>query len=427
MKVQVKEGVLWKRTLRIEIPPDRVNKEMEQVVREFRNRLEIPGFRKGRAPLGLVEAQLGSGLDVEFLKRVVPRAYEEALHEVQLEPISDPNFDDISFKRGEPLSFTATFEVKPQIQVSGYKGLGLEKIEFETSDEDVDKAIEEVRKNNPEFVTVSREARDGDQVIIDYERLGKKEGSRETPKAQSYAVVLGSHAIVDEIEGSLAGTVAGDEKKVKVNLSAEHPDGKPGGSSATFAIKVKEIKERKEAVLDDEFAKRLGAAGGLEELRARVKLELDGKAIMRSQELLESSLFNELASMNSFDLPESMVERMLGYILEKQSPGPSSEDDAKLREELKPSIMRFIKRLIMVQQVAKQENIQITDQDVDNEISRIAAYQQLKPEEVKDRLQGEKELERLRDNLLERKVIDFLVSQAAVKVVTKPLPKPEGN
>jgi trigger factor len=158
-----------------------------------------------------------------------------------------------------------------------------------------------------------------------------------------------------------------------------------------------------------------------------VKLELDGKAIMRSQELVESNLFNELVSMNSFDLPESMVERMLGYILEKQSPRPSSEDDIKLREELRPSVMRFIKRLIMVQQVAKQENIQVTDQDVDNEISRIAAYQQLKPEEVKDRLQGEKELDRLRDNLLERKVIDFLISQATVKVVKKPLPKPEGN
>ena len=427
MKVQVEEGTLWKRTLRIEIPPDRVNKEMEQVVREFRSRLEIPGFRKGRAPLGLVEAQLGSGLDVEFLKRVVPRTYEEALREAQLEPISDPSFDDISFKRGEPLSFTATFEVKPQIEVSGYKGLGLEKIEFEIGDEDVDRALEEVRGNNPEFVAVSREARDGDLVVIDYEKLGKTGASRETSKAQSYAVILGSHTIIDEIERSLVGTVAGDEKKVKVNLPAERPDEKPGGSSATFGIKVKEIRERKEAVLDDEFAKRLGAGGGLEELRARVKLELDGKAIMRSQELVESNLFNELVSMNSFDLPESMVERMLGYILEKQSPRPSSEDDTKLREELRPSVIRFIKRLIMVQQVAKQENIQVTDQDVENEISRIAAYQQLKPEEVKDRLRGEKELDRLRDNLLERKVIDFLISQATVKVVKKPLPKPEGN
>jgi trigger factor len=427
MKVQVEEGALWKRTLRIEIPPDRVNKEMEEVVKEFRSRLEIPGFRKGRAPVGLVEARLGSGLDVEFLKRVVPRAYEEALHEAQLEPISDPSFDDISFKRGDTLSFTATFEVRPQIAISGYKGLGLEKTEFEVSNEDVDRALEEVRKNNPDFVTVTREARDGDLVVIDYERLGKTEGSPETSKAQSYGVILGSHTLLDEIEESLAGAVAGDEKKVKVSLPAGHPDEKPAGSSVTFRINVKEIKERKEAVLDDEIAKRLGAAGGLEELRARVKLELDGKGMMRSQELLESSLFNELVSMNSFDLPESMVERMLGYILKKQGPGPSPEDDAKLREELRPSVMSFIKRLIMIQQVAKQENIQVTDQDVDGEISRIAAYQQLKPQEAKDRLQSEKELDRLRDNLLERKVIDFLISQATVKVVKKPLPKLEGN
>ncbi|MCX5800903.1 MAG: trigger factor [Candidatus Eisenbacteria bacterium] len=427
MKVQVEEGTLWKRTLKIEIPPERVSKEMEEVVKEFRNRLEIPGFRKGRAPLGLVEAQLGSGLDVEFLKRVVPRAYEEALREAQLEPICDPSFDDISFKRGQALTFTATFEVKPQVEVSGYKGLGLEKIEFEISDDDMERALEEVRKSNPEFVAIAREAREGDLVVIDYERLGKTEGAQESSKVQSYAVVLGSHTLLDEIEKALEGAVAGDEKKVRANLPASHSDKKLAGSSISFRIKVKEIKERKEAVLDDEFSKRLGATGGLEELRARVKLELDGKAIMRSQELLESSLFDELSSMNTFDLPESMVERMLGHILEKQDPDVSPKDDAKLREELKPSIMRFIKRLIVIQQVAKQESIQVTDKDVDDEIARIAAYQQLKPEEVKERLQGETELGRLRDNLLERRVIDSLVSQANVKIVKQPLPKPEGN
>jgi len=432
MKVQVEEGALWKRTLLIEIPPERINKEMEEVVKEFRSRLDIPGFRKGRAPLGLVEAQLGSGLDVEFLKRVVPRAYEEALHEVQLEPISDPSFDDISFKRGAALTFKATFEVRPQVDISGYKGLGLEKIEFEMSEEDLDRALEEVRKSNPEFIPVAREAREGDLVVIDYERLGKAGDASEASKVQSYAVLLGSHTLLDEIEKSLLGAVAGDEKKVKVNLPADHSDKKLAGHSLTFRIDVKEVKERKEAVLDDEFSRRLGAGGGLEELRARVKLELDGKAIMRSQELLESSLFNQLGSVNSFDLPESMVERMLGHIMEKQSPGPSPEDDAKLddaklKEELRPSIVRFIKRLIMIQQVAKQESIQVTDQDMDDEIARIAAYQQLKPEEVKDRLRDEKELDRLRDNLLERKVIDFLISQADIGVVKKPLPQPEGN
>jgi len=427
MKVQVDEGALWKRTLRIEIPPERVNKEMEEVVKEFRSRLEIPGFRKGRAPLGLIEAQLGSGLDVEFLKRVVPRAYEEALSEVKLEPISDPSFDDISFKRGQALTFTATFEVKPQIEISGYKGLGLEKIEFEITDEDLERALEELRRSNPEFVPVEREAREGDLVVIDYERLGKTEGSAENAKTQSYAVVVGSHTLLDEIETALVGAVAGDDKKVKVNLPSDHSDKKLAGSTIAFRINVKEVKERREAALDEGFSKRLGATGGLEELRARVKLELDGKAIMHSQELLESSLFNELASINSFDLPESMVERMLSYVLEKQGPDSSSEDQAKLREELRPSIMRFIRRLIMIQQVAKQESLQVTDQDLDSEISRIAEYQQLKPEEVRDRLQGEKELDRLKDNLLERKVIDFLISQVNVKIVRKPLPKPEGN
>ncbi|MFH0778879.1 MAG: trigger factor family protein, partial [Candidatus Eisenbacteria bacterium] len=154
MKVQVEEGALWKRTLFVEVPPERVSKEMEEVVREYRNRLSIPGFRKGKAPLGLVEARMGPGLDAEFLQRIVPRAYEEALAELKLSPIGEPNFEGISFKRGEALSFKATFEVRPEVEISGYRGLGVVRPEFDITDKDVDSALEELRKANPEFVPV---------------------------------------------------------------------------------------------------------------------------------------------------------------------------------------------------------------------------------------------------------------------------------
>ncbi|UCF78349.1 MAG: trigger factor [Candidatus Eiseniibacteriota bacterium] len=427
MKVQVEEGTQWKRTLSIEIPPEKVSSEMEAVVKEYRKRLAIPGFRKGHAPLGLVQAQLGSGLDAEFLQRVVPRAYQEALTELNLSPVSDPTFEDIKFKRGEALSFRATLEVKPKIEVSGYKGLGLEKVEFDISDEDVDAALEQLRKGNPEFNPVDREARDGDLVIIDYERLGKPPGSGKGSKIERYPVILGERSIIEDIETSLRGARAGEQKKVVVTFPEDHADEKLAGTTANFRIDIKEIREKKEAVLDDEFAKRVGAPGGLDELKSRIRLELEGKAVMRSQELLETKLFDELISINNFELPESMVERMLGYFVSRQSADSSPEDEAELREGLKPSAARYLRRHLIIEQVSSQEALAVTDEDVENEISRIASFEKVTPDEAKDRLKAEGGLERVRDALLERKVIDFLVSQATVKVVKRSLKEAEGK
>ncbi|KPJ60034.1 MAG: hypothetical protein AMJ46_08880 [Latescibacteria bacterium DG_63] len=425
MKVDVEEGTLWKRTLSIEIPPEKVSGEMEAVVKEYRKRLAIPGFRKGHAPVGLVQAQLGSGLDAEFLQRVVPRAYQEAIEQLHLDPVSEPTFENIKFKRGESLSFKATVEVKPRIEVSGYKGLGLEKIEFDISEEDVDRALEELRKNNPELNPVDRPAQEGDLVVIDYERLGK-EGSKGS-KVERYPVVLGEHSVIEEIEESLEGASVGERKRVTVTFPENHSDKNRAGTTANFRIDVKEIREKKDAVLDEAFAKRVGAPGGLEELRSRVRLELEGKAVMRSQELLETKLFDELISINSFELPEAMIDRMLDYFVTRQAPNSSPEDVAKLREGLKPSAVVYLKRHLITEQVANQEAIGVGEEDVENEISRIASFEKGKPEEVKDRLKTEGGLERVRDALLERRVIDFLVSQANVKVVKKSLQEAEGK
>ncbi|MBN1504600.1 MAG: trigger factor [Candidatus Eisenbacteria bacterium] len=425
MKVEVTEAPLWKRTLQIEVPPERVASEMEEVVTEFRNRMSVPGFRKGKAPLELIEARLGSGLDVEFLQRVIPRVYEEALDQVKLLPISEPNFEDIRFKRGDPLSFKATFEVRPQISVSGYKGLELEKAEFDITEEDVDHALEELRRTHPEYLSVEREARDGDLLIIDYEKLGDSGESEKTSKVQGYPLVLGSHVVLDEIEEALAGTKKGEQIKVKVTFSDEHRDDKLAGKRATFRVDVKEVKEQKEAVLDDEFAKRLGAKGGLEEMRSRVRLELDGKSRMRAQEAFEEALFDRLFALNSFELPQTMVDRMLQSIVTKEKREGTPEEEAKFREGITPSVVRFIKRHLVIQQVASQENLNVTDEDVEKELDRIAQFQTTTVDEVKDRLKDEGEMERLRDNLLERKVTEYLVSQARVKTVRRPLGKLE--
>jgi trigger factor len=427
MKVQVEEGALWRRTLQIEIPPERVTTEMEGVVKEFRNRMAVPGFRKGKAPLELVEARLGNGLDVEFLQRVVPRVYEEALEQAKLYPISEPTFENIKFKRGEPLSFRASFDVRPVIEVKGYKGLEIEKVEFEVGDKDVEWAMEELRKSNPEYVSVDRESREGDLLVIDYEKLGEAGDPEKGSNVKGYPLVLGSHVVLDEIEQSLFGTVKGQEKKVRVTFPSEHRDEKVAGSKATFRVEVKEVKERKEASLDDEFAKRLGTNGGLEELKSRVRLELEGKAVLRSQELLESTLYDEITSLNSFDLPESMVGRMLGNIVGRQKEKLSPEDDAKFQEEFRPSVARFIKRHLIIQQVAKQENIEVSEKDVEEEMSRIASFQNVSLDEVKDRFKNEAELDRLRDSILERNVTELLISQATPKVVKRPLGKPEGE
>ncbi len=425
MKVQVEEGALWKRTLSIEIPPDKVSSEMEAVVKEYRKRLAIPGFRKGRAPLGLVQAQLGSGLDAEFLQRVVPRAYQEAVEQTNLEPVSDPTFEDINFKRGEPLSFKATLEVKPHIEVSGYKGLGLEKIEFDVTEEDVDRALEELKKGNPELNPVDRAAKEGDLVVIDYERSGQAVPAGKSSKVERYPVVLGEHTVIEEIEKSLEGALAGDRKNVTVTFPKDDSDEKRAGTTANFQIEVKEVREKKESVLDDEFAKRVGAPGGLEELRSRVRLELEGKAVMRSQELLETKLFDELIAANSFELPEAMIKRMLDHFVMRQAPNSSPEDGAKLREGLRPSAELYLKRHLITEQVANQEAIGVSDEDVEAEISRIASFEKVQPDEVKSRIKDEGGLERVRDSLMERRVIDFLISQANVKVVKKTLQEAE--
>lgn len=422
VKVNVIEQPACKRVLEIEIPAEDVASQMEQMVEEYRREMVLPGFRKGKAPKDMVRARVGESLEQEFLKRALPKAYLEALEETDVNPAGEPEIRDLQFKPGEPLRFTAQIEVWPDVAVTGYREMTLVREENEITDEDVDKSLLRFRENRASHEPVDRPAQGGDVVAVEYWLLDAS-GARGEMKEGT--IEIGSDSTPEPFNEALRGAHKGESRRVvlpgTVHTSEEgvheHPE-------QVFDLVVKEVREVRIPPLDDDFAKQaMGSdTGTVDEIRARVRLNLEAQEMMESRERFEQVLFDEMIMRNPFDLPERVVERTLGNVVEnarKERGELSAEDETRLREVYKPAVERRLRTDLLIQAVARQENVTLTDEEVDTEIARFAEREKKSVAEVRGRLKREGEIDHLKDDMFRHKVVQTLLGLVKVDVVKK--------
>lgn len=411
MKIQVSKEKDWKRTLEIEIEKERVNSEYEQVFKEIKIKSKIPGFRQGKAPMDLIKSRFKDVATEDVIRNLIPQAYKDALKEANLTPVSDPILKEIELKPGLPLKFKAEIEVLPQIDVKDYRGLAVTKKKFEVKDEDVGKNIKYLKEQNATLKPVERKAKEGDFILVDLEKFPAKNIKAE--KAKDQQVFLGKQNLLPEFFDAFKNSQAGEQKEFEVFYPADYRDKELTGKKVKYKVKIKEIKEKVFPEVDDIFAKSLGFSDYLD-MRFRIKKDLERKAEQESLRDLKAQLVKKVIEKNSFEVPKSLLKDYLDSVVDDFKKSKEKIDEKKIRAQNEKVGKDRIRWIILLQEIAKKERVEVTSDDVKDWIKKFAQNYNLTQEKAKEILAKGKKLEDIKESILEDKVLDLLLRNAII-------------
>ncbi|MCI6013260.1 MAG: trigger factor [Firmicutes bacterium] len=388
--------------------------------------IEIPGFRRGKAPRSIIEKHYGEGIFFEdAIDELFREHYPNALRELELDIIDSPSAEFSELKKGEGFTATITVACSPIVEVKDYKGVEIEKIENEVKDEDVDNDIKSLQKRNARIISVERPAQDGDTVLLDYAGF-VGEDQFEGGTAEGQELVLGSGMFIPGFEEQLVGVSAGEKKDVTVTFPEEYHAEDLAGKEAVFHCTVHEVKEEQLPELDDEFAKDVSEFDTLEELKASTRERLESYAKAGAESQMKDAALGKVVESNEVDIPAIMVndeiDRMLqeldqqmryqGLSLE-QYIQYTGKDAAALRDELRPEAEKAVKTRLILNGIVEAEQFEVTPEEVDEELKTMAAQYQMTPEKVKE-LIGDN-IKYMEKDLKTRKAVDFIFDNAVIK------------
>jgi len=423
MKVTVEELSPSKRALNVEVPPERVAGRVEAVFREWGQKLQLPGFRRGHVPREVIQRRFEAEVHEEVLRALIPDSYQEALTQAAIEPVSQPAVEDVHFHAGEPLRYRAVVEVKPPVAVQDYRGVALEREKIEVSDQEVDRALEYLREDAAEYVPMEGwPALKDDLVILDHEGSlnGKpfKGGS-----GKNLTVALGHEGYLPGFTEQLTGTQKGETKQFALQMPADYPRKELAGRSVDFRVTVKEVKKRRVPELNDDFAKSVGDVETLAALRDKLRQQLLQRKTREQDAALKRALMDKLVQQTAVEVPEAMVEREAAALLEElamtfRNTGGVVEglpdNPEALQAHARETATRRVKEALLLEAVAKQEQLTVTDEEIASEVNTLAGLYRKDPAAVRRALDDPARRAGLAGRLLERKALDFLFQHATI-------------
>jgi len=428
MKAEVERLGECKVALRIEVPTDRVTEELNSLYHDLQRKAKLPGFRRGKVPLDVLKTYFERSIKADALDRLIPDAYQEALKENDFAPCSQPKIAEVKHEENRPLSFKATVEIKPEVRLKKYKGLKAKRIVKIVTEEDVSRALARLQHRHAEFIAAEdRPAKKGDWVIIDF--VGSIEGKPfKNNEAKNFSLEIGSKTLIGDFEDQLIGLKKGEEKETKVKFPKDYHNKELAGKEVLFKVNLKEIKEKKLPELDDEFAKDL-KFNNLEELKKRIKEDLEKYETEHSERLLRDKLIDWLIRKTPFPLPGAMVERELEVMIEEAltrirysgvDPKRVGIEEAKLKEKYRPSAERRVKSTLILEEIAKQENIEVNEEEIEKKIEKMALSTGQKKKDLRGFFNKERShLAGLREEIRLKKALELIVKEARIKVVTQ--------
>lgn len=420
MKVAVEEIEACKRRLAVEAPADVVQKEWERAYGRVQKRAALPGFRRGHVPRSLVKLHFADDVRREVAEHLIPDVYRRALSEARIDPVNEPDLQNLTLEENAPLSFTAVVEVKPAIALGDYRGVEVQHTPPTVTDAEVDETVERMRDQAAEFRSVERAAAAGDLVVVDYTLAPD---DHEPTTANGYHFVVGGGTVLPEIDAAVVGLSAGDEREVPLRFAEDHRLESLRGKSGTARLKVGEVKEKVLPPLDDEFAKTLGDFDTLEAVRAEVRKQLDAARETEGRRALEDKVVEALLGRHEFGVPDAMVMRQVAHQVEhtrerlrRQGVNPDGIqwDYAKIVEELRPNAEKGVRRALLLEAIADKETIAASDEELEAEIEKFARASQRPAPAVRRMMEKNGDLDALRHGLRERKTLDMLIEHARI-------------
>lgn len=405
LKIAIEEPRTWARRLIITVPAERVERERGEVARRLAQRLKLPGFRKGRVPAQVLERKYGPAIESETVERIVGNAYREALRAEGLEPITQGSVEEVDYQPGSDLTFRVAFEIRPQIQLERLGGFQLVRERPEVRDEDVDRVIERLREEHAAWRPVEDAApEDGDAVEVELTELDKPE-----PEPERYRLVLGRGQAVPEVEALIRGLKPGEEAEGVVPVTGEE-----AAREESVRVRLLAVRRPELPAADDEWARSLGDFEDLATLRARIKEDLQRDADASAERELRRQLIDRIVEANPFEVPDAMVEQYLDGILQPRE-GVDAQRLAEAREAARPAAEQAIRRMLVLERVAKLEGLEATPAEVDARVEEIASRVGRPAAEVRRQLGRNGRLDALADEITEEKVFDYLKGLSTVE------------
>ena len=428
MSVQVEKLEKSMAKLTIEVSAEEFNAAIDKAYKKNRNRIAMPGFRKGKAPRAMIEKMYGAGIFYEDAANIIiPDAYENAAKESELEIVSQPEIAVEQIEKDKTFIFTATVATKPEVTLGDYNGIEVEKKTAEVTDEELTAEIDRVRESNSRMITVDdRATQDGDTVVIDFD--GYVDGEQfEGGKAENYSLVLGSHSFIDNFEDQLIGKNIGDDVEVNVTFPDEYQSVELQGKPAVFKVKIHEIKVKELPELDDDFAQDVSECDTLDEYKEDLKKKLLENKEAANKRAKEDDVISKIIENATMEIAEPMVETQARQMAQEfaqrlQAQGLSVEQymqftgltPQKMMEELKPQALQRIQSRLVLEAVVAAEKIESTQEEIDKEIENMASVYQMEVDKLKE-LVGEEERKQIGLDLAVQKAVELVVDAAVEK------------
>ena len=414
--------------LTIEVPANDLEKALQSAYMKQKNKIAMPGFRKGKVPRQMIEKMYGPEIFYDdAANALIPNAYSEAYDECDLEIVSRPEINIVQIEKGKSFIFTADVATKPEVKLGEYKGLEVDKVSTRVTQKEVDAKIqEEAEKNAREVVVTDRPVADGDEVILDFEGFVDGEAF-EGGKGENYPLTIGSGSFIPGFEEQLVGAEAEKEVEVKVTFPEDYHAEELKGKEAVFKCTVHEIKAKELPEIDDEFAAEVSEFDTLEEYKADVKAKIKEQKAADGKRNQEDQAVEQAVKNAEYEIPQPMIDTQTTQMVEDfaqriQSQGITLEQyfqftgltAQKMMEDMKPQAIKRIETRLVLEAIAKAENIEITDEKVDEELAKMAESYKMEVEKLKE-FMGENEKKQMKEDLAVQEAVTFLVENAVEK------------
>ena len=425
MSVQVEKLEKNMAKLTVEVSAEDFKAAIKKAFNKNKNRFSIPGFRKGKAPQAMIEKMYGEGVFYEdAADEAINASYAEAMKESGLDIVSRPEVTIEKIGKDEPFVYSALVAVKPEVTLGQYKGVEVEKADASVSAEDVEAELKKVQEQNARLLTVEdRGVEDGDQTVIDFEGFVDRKGF-EGGKAEDYPLTIGSHSFIDTFEEQLIGKKIGEECEVNVTFPTEYHAADLAGKPATFKVTVKEIKVKELPELNDEFASEVSEFDTLDEYKKDVEKKLAEKKEIEANSKNEDAVVAKVVENASMEIPDKMIDAQAENMVQDmarrmQSQGLSLDMYLKytgmtveqMKEQARPDAEKRIRTRLVLEAVAQAENIQISDEKVDEEVAKMAEAYKMEVDKLKSYM-SESDIKQMKEDLAVQQAVDLLVAEA---------------
>lgn len=428
MSLQVEKLEKNMAKLTIEVSAEELEKAIQNAYLKNKGKINMPGFRKGKAPRVMIEKMYGKGVFYEdAANALIPKAYSDAVDGCDLDIVSQPEIDVTQLEAGKPFIFTAEVAVKPEVTLGDYKGVEVPKKEIEVTEEEIAAELKKEQENNSRTIDVDdRAVQDGDMVTLDFEGFVDGEAF-DGGKGTDYPLTIGSNSFIPGFEDQLIGAVLNEEKLVNVTFPEDYQAEELAGKPAVFKCMVKKIEMKELPELDDEFAKDVSEFETLEEYKADIKKNLEGKKAEDAKREKENAVVDKIIENAQMEIPDAMLETQVRQMVDDfarrmQSQGLSMEQYCqftgltmeKISDEMKPQAMKRIQSRLVLEKIAEVENIQPTEEQIEEEIKKMAEMYQMEADKLKE-MMGDYEMTQMKKDMAVQEAVT-LATEAAKEI-----------